>query len=50
MLALIDRERDRLHRFARLWGMHDSRTLRQSEKLDRLVYVFMRASQKTNIR
>jgi hypothetical protein len=50
MLALIDRERERLHRFARQWGLHDVRTIRQSERVDRLINVFMRATEKPNNR
>ncbi|EEG76844.1 Spo0E family sporulation regulatory protein-aspartic acid phosphatase [Dethiobacter alkaliphilus] len=44
MLALIDRERERLHKFASQWGFGDQRTLQQSERVDRLIYVFMRRS------
>ena len=43
MLTLIDHERERLHRFAKRWGLCDQRTIRQSQKLDRLIYWFMLA-------
>ncbi|MDW7649982.1 MAG: Spo0E family sporulation regulatory protein-aspartic acid phosphatase [Bacillota bacterium] len=43
MLALIeiDRERERLHRTVEKWGLRDHRTIRQSEKVDRMIYMFM---------
>jgi hypothetical protein len=46
LITLIDRERERLHRFARQWGFHDVRTIRQSERLDKLINVFMRSAKK----
>lgn len=46
MLDLINRERERLHRLAKQWGLSDQRTLRQSEKVDRLIYVFMSSVRK----
>jgi hypothetical protein len=44
MLALIDRERERLHRYAKKWGFSDRRTIRQSQRVDRLIYIFMASS------
>lgn len=42
MLILIDLERERLHRMASQWGFNDRRTIRQSQKIDRMIYRFMR--------
>lgn len=41
MLLSIDRERERLHRIAKEWGLGHRRTIRQSQKVDRLIYAFM---------
>ena len=46
VLTPIDHERERLHRFAKRWGLCDQRTIRQSQKVDRLIYWFMLAKQR----
>ncbi|NLZ94004.1 MAG: aspartyl-phosphate phosphatase Spo0E family protein [Firmicutes bacterium] len=33
----ISKERERLYRYVKRWGLHDSRTLRQSRKVDKLI-------------
>ena len=36
-ISLLDRERELLKRVAQKWGFSDERTLRQSERVDRLI-------------
>ncbi|MCR3923035.1 MAG: Spo0E family sporulation regulatory protein-aspartic acid phosphatase [Firmicutes bacterium] len=36
-MCVIDRERERLHRIAKRWGLRHKKTLRQSKKVDRLL-------------
>lgn len=35
--SVLDRERELLRKAAELWGIGDERTIRQSQKVDRLV-------------
>lgn len=39
--SVLDRERELLRKAAELWGIGDERTIRQSQKVDRLVNDFM---------
>jgi hypothetical protein len=39
--VIIDRERELLKRIAQKWGFSHERTLRQSERVDRLIYDYM---------
>lgn len=41
-ITQIDQERERLTIAARCWGFGDERTIRQSERVDRLVNDYMR--------
>ncbi len=40
-MPVIDRERELLKRIAQKWGFSDERTLRQSERVDRLINNYM---------
>ena len=37
----ITQERERLYRYAKRWGLRDARTLRQSQKVDKLINKIM---------
>ncbi|MBS4022706.1 MAG: Spo0E family sporulation regulatory protein-aspartic acid phosphatase [Dethiobacter sp.] len=47
-MALLDRERELLKRVAQKWGFSDERTLRQSQRVDRLVNDIMLNQNKLN--
>ena len=41
LVPMIDRERERLHKIAKQRGLRDERTIRQSQKVDRLINIYM---------